>query len=148
MNASPHTDLLLIRVGLGVFLLIWGLHKIVKPDATARIFDTFYHIGNISPSISVALGFIQVTLSVAIIAGFYKTLSYGIGAVVHGASTVATIPHLLLPFAEGSNLLFMAAVPVLLSAIGRFLARDADTLLSLDARLRGAPVVGYGRQSS
>lgn len=148
MHASPQTALLLTRVGFGVFLLTWGLNKVVRPEATARIFDTFYHIGAISPSISIALGFAQVALSLAIIAGLYKSASYGIGVVIHGASTAATTPHLLLPFAEGSNLLFMAAVPVLLSAIGLFLAREADTLLSLDTQLRGARSVGYGRQSS
>jgi hypothetical protein len=88
-----------------------------------------------------ANGQLQVLLGLAITAGLLKTLSYGGGAAVHGFSTLATYDHLLLPFAEGSNILFFAAVPVLLGAVGLFLARRADTLLSLD-EWRSAPLRG------
>lgn len=135
MHASPQIALMTFRIGFGLFLLVWGLNKIVNPGHTARVFENFYFVEGLSTSASVFLGIAQVALSLAIIAGFYKTVSYGLGVLVHGISTLATAPHLLLPLAEGSNLLFMAAVPVLTGAIGLFLARDADTMLSVDRHL-------------
>jgi putative oxidoreductase len=146
MQSSPALALLLTRLGFGAFLLVWGLNKIVNPAHTQAIFDNFYGIGGLSAPLAVVLGLLQVGLSLMIIAGLYRTLSYGLGVVIHAASTIATAPHLLLPFAEGSNLLFMAAVPVLLSAIGLFLARNADTLLSLDGYLGRSRPGTYSRQ--
>lgn len=133
MHASSHFALFLVRIGFGLFLLVWGLNKLVNPQATARIFENFYGWADLGTSLSYAFGLLQIVLALAIMAALFKTLAYALGVLVHGFSTYSTLPHLLLPLAEGSNLIFFAAVPVLLSAIGLFLARDADTVLSLDA---------------
>lgn len=136
MHASTKSALFLTRVGFGVFLLVWGLNKLVDPAGTASVFAKFYGIENLGQVLSFVLGVAQVSISVLIIAGLFRTLSYGIGVAIHGISTFSTAPHLLLPFAEGSNLLFMAGLPVLLSAVGLFLARSHDTFWSLDEQWR------------
>jgi putative oxidoreductase len=141
MRASAQVALMLFRVSFGLFILVWGLNKMLNPQGTARIFETFYGWAGLGTSTSFLLGLLQVFLGLAIMAGLLKTLSYGAGAAVHGTSTLATYDHLLLPFAESSNLLFFAAVPVFLGAVGLFLARRADTLLSLD-EWRSAPLRG------
>lgn len=138
MHASAQVTLMLFRVGFGLFLLVWGLNKVFAPQGTARIFETFYGWSALGLSTSVILGILQVILGLAIMAGLFKTLSYGVGAAIHGVSTLATARHLLLPLAEGSNLLFFAAVPVLLGAVGLFLARSSDILFSVD-EWRAAP---------
>jgi putative oxidoreductase len=133
MHTSPQFALLMIRIGFGLFLLVWALNKLVNPQGTAGIFANFYGWSELGASMSFALGLLQMALAALIMSGTFKTVSYGAGLLVHGASTVSTLPHLLLPFAEGSNLLFWASVPVLFGALGLFLSRQADTLLSLDA---------------
>lgn len=133
MHASPQLALMLFRASFGLFILVWGINKLANLQGTARIFETFYGWGALGGATSILLGLLQILVGLAIMAGLFKTLSYGAGLAVHGVSTLATSRHLLLPFAEGSNLLFFAAVPVLLGALGLFLARRSDTLLSLDS---------------
>jgi uncharacterized membrane protein YphA (DoxX/SURF4 family) len=145
MRTSPEFTLLLVRLGFGLFIIIWGANKFFNPGATAGIFAAFYGLPNLAATMSFTLGLLQVAIGLMIVCGLYKTFSYAVGVLIHGSSTLATLGHLLQPFAEGSNLLFWAAVPVLLSALGLFLARDADTLLSLDA-LRRKASNGSGRQ--
>ena len=135
MRASPQITLFLTRIGFGVFILVWGLSKLVDPGATAAIFATFYGWDGLSMAPAFILGVLQAGLGLAIMAGVFKTVSYGAGILVHGVSTLATAPHLVMPLAQGSNLLFFASVPILLAAIGLFLARDHDVVLSADSRL-------------
>jgi putative oxidoreductase len=132
MRASPAFALLLVRLGFGLFLLAWGLNKIVEPEHAVRIFENYYALAGVGPRLSVVLGVFQVALALAILAGVYKTVTYGLGVLIHGASTLATLPHLVMPLAEGSNILFMAGLPVLTAAIGLFLAREWDTMLSFE----------------
>lgn len=133
MDSQIKPALLLVRVGFGTFLLVWGINKILNWEAAAGIFSRFYGIDQLGSSSAILLGLLQVGISLCIILGLFKTISYGFGVLIHGVSTFATIGHLMMPFAEGSNLLFMAALPVLTSAIGLFIARAHDTLLSVDA---------------
>ena len=68
------------------------------------------------------------TAARANLAGLWKTLSYGLGLLLHAVSTLATYHELLSPF--GTNHLFLAAVPVLAAFITLFLLRRHDTLWS------------------
>ncbi|MGQ0656664.1 MAG: hypothetical protein ACT4NU_00980 [Chromatiales bacterium] len=43
--------LLILRIGLGMFLMLWGLDKILEPDSTVRIFAHFYKL-SITPSVA------------------------------------------------------------------------------------------------
>ncbi|ESR24642.1 hypothetical protein [Lutibaculum baratangense] len=135
MIPSSQVALLLTRIGFALFLLVWGLNKILNPTGTAAIFSGFYGVDGLAPMLSTVLGTIQIAISLAIFVALWKTISYGLGVAIHGVSTVSTAPHLLLPLAEGSNLLFMAGLPVLLSAVGLFIARSEDRILSLDEML-------------
>ncbi|MDB6178717.1 hypothetical protein PAF17_14560 [Paracoccus sp. Z330] len=133
MQSTVQPALLLIRVTFGLFLLAWGANKLVDTQGTSGIFAKFYGIEQLATSGSLIAGGLQILLSLAIIAGAYKTISYGIGVVIHGISTIATAGHILMPLAEGSNLLFMAGLPIMGAILGLFIARKHDTFLSFDA---------------
>ncbi|WP_411958512.1 DoxX family membrane protein [Paracoccus homiensis] len=132
MHLSVKIALLAIRVSFGLFLLVWGLNKFVNPEGTSGIFAKFYGIEGLGAASSMIAGGLQVALSVAIILGLFKTITYGTGLAIHAVSTLATASHILLPLAEGSNLLFMAGLPILGAIFGLFVARRDDTLLALD----------------
>lgn len=137
MTTSPQVTLLLIRLGFGAFIALWGVNKIVQPEATQVIFEAHYGIEALGTALAYTLGALQTVLGAAIMLGAMRTVSYGLGFAVHGAGMIAILPHYMLPFAEGSNLVFWASVPVLLAALGLFLARHDDTMLSVDT-WRGA----------
>lgn len=125
--------LLLLRLSLGGFLLLWGIDKLVAPFATMITFQAFYRV-DIDSTLAMAAGVLETVLALAIIAGSVKTLSYGLGVLLHSVSVVVTHRQWLDPF--GENHLFIAALPLLGAFIVLFMLRRQDTLWSLDHRRR------------
>lgn len=128
MERHEKAALATLRMGLGLFLLLWGVDKIVAPETTVAVFDHFYGL-SIPPAAAPVLGVAEGLLAVAILLGLWKTATYGLGFLVHGVSTVSTVPQLLDPF--GENHLFIAAIPVLAAFATLFVLRRGDTLWSL-----------------
>ena len=87
-------SLFLLRVSLGLFLLIWGIEKLVMPEGTVGIFSRFY-LMDISPEMAFGLGIPQILLSLAIVLGLYKTITYGLGLILQAVSTISTCEQLL-----------------------------------------------------
>lgn len=129
--------LLILRLGLGVFLLVWGLEKFVLPERTVGIFDKFYGL-SIGTAIAPVLGAIQCAIALALMAGLFRTVSYGLGLLLHTVSTVSTWRQIIDPWGLISGEvqhLFLAAVPVLAGFAALFLLRNFD-LLTIDESLR------------
>lgn len=117
--------LFILRVSLALFLLLWGLDKIVVSAGTVGIFDHFYKV-SIGAAAAKVLGGLEIVLALAMLAGLWKTWTYGLGLLLHTVSTLSTWRQLLSPF--GDNHLFIAALPVLGAFVALFLLRDRDTL--------------------
>ncbi len=122
--------LLVLRVGLAVFVLLFGLDKLVATGTAQDVYAQFYGLAVSTTLVQVA-GVLEILLGLAVLAGFWKTFSYGAGLVLHAASTVATWHELFTPF--GDNHLFLAAIPTLAAFIALFLLRRYDVLWSLGA---------------
>ncbi len=120
--------LLVLRVGLAVFLVLFGLDKLVATGMAQDVYVQFYGLPLSAALVQVA-GALEILLGLAILAGLWKTLSYGLGLALHAVSTAATYRELLVPF--GDNHLFLAAIPVLAAFVALFLLRRHDTLWSV-----------------
>lgn len=130
MNAKDlGVPLLILRFGLGVFLLLFGIDKLVTPHAAAAIFANYYGIDVAPATLVYGVGLFEIVLALAILAGLWKTLTYGLGLALHTVSTLATYRELLAPF--GENHMYMAALPVLAAFVALFLLRRHDTLWSM-----------------
>ena len=132
-NRELPVALFILRLGLGAFLLLFGIDKLVAPATTVEVFAQFYGL-IVSHGMVYGAGVLEILLGLAFLAGLWKTLSYGLGLLLHAVSTLATYQELFAPF--GANHLFLAALPVLAAFIALFLLRQQDTLLSLDATAR------------
>jgi len=126
-NRELLVALFILRLGLGAFLLLFGIDKLVAPATTVEVFARFYGLA-VSHGMAYGAGVLEILLSLAFLAGLWKTLSYGLGLLLHAVSTLATYQELLSPF--GTNHLFLAAVPVLAAFLALFLLRRHDTLWS------------------
>ncbi len=131
MTRESEIGLLILRLGLGSFLLLFGIDKLVAPHVAAAIFVDFYGFGTVSATLVYSAGLLEIALSLAILAGIWKTLSYGLGLALHAVSTLVTYRELLSPF--GENHMYLAAVPVLAGFVTLFLLRRQDVLWSLGA---------------
>jgi putative oxidoreductase len=76
----PETDrrvpaaLLILRFFLAIFLLQWSIEKLILPDAAAHIANSFYGVTLPAPA-SYALGLAELILSLALLLGFYRTVT-------------------------------------------------------------------------
>lgn len=120
-----------LRLGLGIFLLLWALDKIVSPLSTVEIFQQLYSL-SISPSIVMIIGSLELTLSLLVILGMYRTFSYGAGLLIQLSCTVAHYPQLFDPF--GKNHLYIAELPLLFAFFALFVVRNFDTQWALGKR--------------
>jgi len=125
MGSRQQVGLYLLRVGLGIFMLMWGLDKIISPESTVKIFGFFYNT-SITTNVAYWLGGLQVVLGLMIIVGLWKGFSYGVGLALHFFSTVMSIEQTFInPF--GQNHLFIAGIPVLTGFIALYVMRKDDT---------------------
>jgi uncharacterized membrane protein YphA (DoxX/SURF4 family) len=91
----PETDrripaaLLILRFFLATFLLQWSIEKLILPDAAARIASNFYGV-TLPVSASYALGIAELILSLALLLGFYRTISYGLSLLVHTVTVIVS----------------------------------------------------------
>jgi putative oxidoreductase len=127
--------LLILRLSLGIFLLLWGIEKLVIPERTVGIYGKFYGI-TITTSIAPLLGIAQITLSLALLGGLWRRWSYGLATLLHAYSVTTSWQFLIDPWGLiGGEVkhLFLAGVPVLAGFVALYMLRELD-LWTIDAK--------------
>ncbi|MBE9068172.1 DoxX protein [Leptolyngbya cf. ectocarpi LEGE 11479] len=126
-RSSLQISLAIIRFSIGLFFGVWSIEKIIHPELTQQVFETFYKV-QISISLSIGIGIFQSLVILVFILGLLKTWSYGLLLGMHLVSTLSTYERLLNPY-EPPNHLFWAGIPVLGAIIALFLLRDSDQFI-------------------
>jgi uncharacterized membrane protein YphA (DoxX/SURF4 family) len=126
-NASESVALLILRLGLGIFLLMWGLDKFFETEGAVGIFQNFYGLTFSGFTVIIA-GIIEIIIAVLILLGVFKTVIYAIGLLMHLASMIVSYEHWLIHPFTGVNHLFIASIPVLGAFIALWLMRERDVI--------------------
>ncbi len=126
--------LVLLRVTVGIFFLLWAVEKLVMPEVTASIWEKFYRIP-ISLNLAYPIGVVNSLMALALIAGFLRTVTYAYWTLFHTISVLSTWSYLIKPFG-GPNHLFLAGVPIVAAMVALFMLREWD-VLSVDGRRAG-----------
>lgn len=126
-------SLFVLRVGVFIVMFLWAVDKLVRPEHAAGVFENFYMLEGMGPGILMAVGVIQILVYLAFLAGLFRTWTYGLVLLMHAVSTLSSFRIYLDPFADGPNLLFFAAWPMLAACVALFLLRRDDTLFTLGA---------------
>jgi hypothetical protein len=129
----PATDkrtaaaLLILRFFLGIFLLQWSIEKLILPSATVRIAQGFYGV-SLPIEGAYALGIAELVLSLALLVGAYRTISYGLSLLVHTVTVLVSLRQLFDPFglAKLGNHLWIATWPTWGAFAALFLMRSSD----------------------
>ncbi len=125
-------SLLILRVTVVAFFLVWAFEKILLPANALGVFEGFYFSS--PPLIAIqVLGVVQALIALAALAGLYRFWTYGALLLMHAASTVASYSQLMNPY-SGPNHLFWAAIPTLGALIALFLMRREDNMLTIGRR--------------
>lgn len=125
------TSLVLLRLGVFVVMFMWTLDKFVRPEHAGAVYEKFYGLAGMGPSALYALAAVEMLILLGFLIGIAKRLTYGAVLLFHAVSTLSSYKQYLAPFAEGPNLLFFAAWPMLAACIALYLMRDQDDLWSL-----------------
>ncbi|MDF1588553.1 MAG: hypothetical protein P1P93_05275 [Gammaproteobacteria bacterium] len=120
-------SLLSLRVSVFIVMLMWTLDKLIQPEHSTKVFETFYGLAGLGSTIFMIIGLIELLLILAFVAGVYKRFTYGVVLLIHGVSTFSSFQQYLDPF---NNLLFFAAWPMLAACVSLYLLRDDDTLFA------------------
>jgi putative oxidoreductase len=121
--------LLILRLSLGLFLLLWALEKFIQPQTTQQIWSAFYKIP-ISGTVVTILAILQTILAIALIVGFLRSITYGIALGINAVTFISTWQQLLDPWGlnsgQSTNHLFLAGIPVLAGFIALYLLHSWD----------------------
>ncbi|MCR9184316.1 MAG: hypothetical protein NXH81_02840 [Halieaceae bacterium] len=132
--------LLLLRLGVFIVMIMWTLDKFINPQHAGAVFENFYGLSGFPGAAFKVIGFLQLLVVLAFVAGFMKRYSYGLILVLHGISTLSSWQQYLDAF---NNLLFFAAWPMLAACIALYMLRDLDTRWTVDDRMNSvSPAAG------
>lgn len=127
IETAARRALLLQRLALAVFLLVWAVDKILRPEHAAGVFIHFYGL-TVGHDVLAWIGVAEVVLIAAFALGLFKFWTYLAVFVFHLVSTVSSWKIYLALYGEGGSLLFWAAIPVLAAFWVQFALRDLDTV--------------------
>jgi putative oxidoreductase len=130
-NQRLEVSLLALRLGVFLVMLVWTIDKFVRPEHTAKVFENFYFMQDLSYRIIYFIGIVQLIFILGFLIGFMKRFTYGIVLLLHGISTFSSFKQYLAPY-EGSNIMFFAAWPMLAACLSLFLMRKEDNLMAIE----------------
>lgn len=129
----------ILRVGMGVFLALWGVDKLAATQASQGIFSHFYGI-EAGPLLVEAAGAAEILLGVALAVGLFRIPMAWAALAVNAVSTGASWRQIVDPWgwlgltAGGTHLFLASIVIVAVSVVLVLNARDDGW--TLDRRLR------------
>lgn len=89
--------MVILRLGLAWFLFVWAVDKILAPVQYQKLWGYFHGI-DIGSNLPYVMGSVQIIICVAMAAGYKRTLSYGLGFIMHTVTIAVIYPSLIAPF--------------------------------------------------
>lgn len=126
-DKSIAAGLLILRFFLGIFLLQWSIEKLILPEATIRIAKNFYGVA-LPAAAPYLLGAAELILSLGLLFGVYRTISYGLSLLVHTVTVIVSWRQLFDPygFAKIGNHIWIATWPTWGAFAALYLMRNWD----------------------
>lgn len=124
--------LFFLRVGVFIVMFIWTIDKFVRPEHAAAVYEHFYFMGGLSAKAFYFIAGIEMAIILGFVVGFKKRYTYGAVFLLHAVSTLSSYKIYFSPFAEGPNILFYAAWPMLAACFVLYYLRDLDILWVID----------------
>jgi len=125
--------MLVLRFTVFLVMVIWTIDKFVRPTHAASIYEHFYFLRGLGPTIIYSIGVVELILLIGFVIGFAPRLTYGLVLLLHAVSTLSSFRQYFHPF-EGPNLLFFAAWPMLAACFALYYLRDLDTLWTIGTK--------------
>jgi len=135
--------LLLLRLGTGLLLILWGSLRLVSPAAGPGLADKYYSGLLNMPAVQLGYGAAEVVIGTLVALGLFRRVAYPLQALILIPGALVLWRYLLDPMGlwlmsrEDSQILFFPSIAVAAATLVLIAFRDEDRY-ALDAR-RGAP---------
>ena len=131
MITTTEKALPILRIGMFLFMMVWAVEKLVRPEAYQAIFGAFYGQQNVGIAIIYLIGAVQIAILVAFVLGKFKTVTYGFVLGMNLVTTLVSYKQILAPYEGKTNHLFAASIVVLAASVYLFLVRNQDTAITM-----------------
>jgi len=108
-----------LRIGLGLFILVWGLAKFTQKEMWIKMFPMLYWGIAVGGGILAAVGIVELLLAAMLILGYKVRIAAWIGFGIQLLTAVAIIGRIVSPFGMvegapvGPNIVLFGTVPIL-----------------------------------
>ncbi|MGH6632105.1 MAG: hypothetical protein ACREB0_01985 [Sphingopyxis sp.] len=145
-SALKSGSLLLLRVGTGLLLMLWGALRLMSPDAGPGLAEKYYSGFMGMQAIQIAFGAAEALIGLLVVAGLWRRIAYPLQALVLVLGAIVLWRYLLDPMGlyllerEASQILFFPSITVAAASLVLLAFREADgwSLDALLARRRAA----------
>jgi len=135
-------SLLLLRLGTGLLLVVWGALRVISPAAGPGLANKYYGGLLDLPTVQIAFGGAEIVLGLLVVAGLFRRAAYALQALILIPGTIVLWRYLLDPLGlylldkDSSQILFFPSITIAAATLVLLAFRDEDRW-SLDARLSG-----------
>jgi putative oxidoreductase len=141
-NASMKAaSLLLLRLGTGLLLILWGSVRVMAPETGPGLADKYYHGLASVQGLQVAFGAAEIILGLLVCLGLFRRFAYPAQAALLILGLFAIGKYIVDPFGKwllapaDAQILFFPSITVAAATLVLIAFRDCD-LYSLDERLK------------
>lgn len=132
-------SLFLLRFSTGMYLVLWGLLKLIASDRANAVSDKYYS-GMLSNDVMhLGIGVLQVVLGVMVIVGIYRRFGYYAQLAWYVMGIIPIMLYILDPLglyiAESSKLTFFPSTTLLFASMILIAFKEYDTY-SLDTKMQ------------
>jgi uncharacterized membrane protein YphA (DoxX/SURF4 family) len=134
-------SLLLLRLGTGLLLILWGSLRLTTPEAGPGLADKYYEGFASVQGVQLAFGAFEVALGLCVCLGLFRRLAYAAQAVLLILATLAISRYLVDPLGlwlldpKDSQILFFPSLTLAAASLVLVAFRDCDHY-ALDEKIR------------
>jgi uncharacterized membrane protein YphA (DoxX/SURF4 family) len=135
-------SLLLLRVGTGLLLVLWGALRVISPEAGPGLAHKYYSGLLSMQALQIAYGIAEVAIGTLVVLGWFRRTAYPLQALILVPGALMLWRYLLDPLGawllsrEDSQILFFPSIALAAATLVLIAFRDFDRL-SLDAYFDG-----------
>ncbi len=139
-TTAKAASLLLLRIGTGVLLILWGALRVMSPAAGPGLATKYYGGFLGAQGLQLGFGVAEVLIGVLVVLGLVRKFAYGLQALILVPGALVLWRYLLDPMGmylldkESSQILFFPSVALAAATLVLLAFRDEDRW-SIDHRL-------------
>ena len=139
-TSAKASSLLLLRIGTGLLLILWGALRVMSPAAGPGLANKYYSGFLDLQGLQIGFGVAEVVIGLLVVIGLFRRVSYLLQAVILVPGALILWRYLLDPMGiylldkETSQILFFPSITIAAATLVLLAFRDEDRW-SLDHKL-------------